>query len=434
MTRELFTLTMRELSRYEIIKRLLRKEINGTQAAKQLGLSVRQVRNLKRKVRESGARGLMHGNRGRPSNRRISDQVLETASRYLKTLYADFKPTFAKEKLEEHGIFLSKERVRKLMTACRLWKPRERKENGEYRAWRERREYYGQMEQFDGSYHDWFEGRSPTCCLLASIDDATGKITQAEFTSSEGVVPVFSFWKRYVKEKGKPVSVYLDRHSTYKVNTKHLFDDSGVLTQFERVMSMLDIEIIHASSPQAKGRIERLFGTLQDRLVKELRLAGIADSASANQFLKEVFIPAFNVKFAVAPQERGNLHRLLTYQERDQLDSIFSIKSERTVNNDFTVRFEGQWFQLLPSQPTLICRKDKIIVEERLDGSVHLSFRGKCLSYILLSKRPEKVTMRVLALASAKPSWKPPANHPWRRSSSLFFQKRNPQHQTAFVN
>jgi hypothetical protein len=413
---KLITMTPKELSRYEIIKRLIGKEINGTEAAKQTGLSVRQVKNLKARVKQYGAQGIIHGHRGKSSNRKMSDGKIGKIKRIVRDSYCDFGPTFASEKLEEnHQIKVGKEKLRLLMTGWRFWKPKPRKKNKEYRSWRPRKEYYGEMEQFDGCYYDWLEARAERCCLLASIDDATGKITGANLVHDEGVKPVYGFWKNYVQSHGKPLKIYLDRLSTYKNTHKSVFDDPAVLTQFQRAMKDLDIEDISAYSPQAKGRIERLWPTLQDRLVKELRLAKISTIEEANRFLEEVFISKFNAKFSVVAQKKRNLHRALTEIDKRNLDKIFSEQNTRIVNNDFTLRINGKWYQLAEQQPTLVLRKDKVLVEERIDGSRFVSLRDKYLNYTVLPARPEKVKMKVIALARTKSSWKPPANHPWRQ-------------------
>lgn len=276
-SKEIIAMTNKELEKYEVIKDLIDGKINGTAASLKLDISVRQIKRLKRKVKKYGAEGIIHSSRGKEGNRKIDGKIIKKAKEILKEKYPDFGPTFAKEKLEEiDKIKIGVEKVRQIMTALNLWKPRLKKKNGEHRQWRERKECFGQMEQFDGSYENWFEDRTPKCCLLAAIDDAEGKITKAAFGDSEGIVPVFNFWKGYVQNTGKPVSIYLDRCSTYKKNAKSLADDPEALTQFERVMETdLNIKIIHAYSPQAKGRIERLFGTLQDRLIKEMRLKNI---------------------------------------------------------------------------------------------------------------------------------------------------------------
>lgn len=312
-----------------------------------------------------------------------------------------------------------------------LWQVKSRKKNKEYREWRQRKEYAGEMIQFDGSYHQWFEKRAPECCLLAAIDDATGQITGLKFVYDEGVLPVFSFWQQYLQSQGKPVSIYLDQLRTYHQNLKTVFDDPDCLTQFQRAMKDLDIQLIYAYSPQAKGRVERLFNTLQDRLVKELRLAGISTIEEANQFVEKTFIPQFNQKFAVLAQKKGDLHKPLTNWERDNLDKIFSRQNVRVVNNDFTIRFRNQWWQLSETQPTLVLRKDKVLIEERIDGQIFISLRNKYLNYTLLPGRPEKIKIKVPALARTKSTWKPPADHPWRRQ---FWAERMKIKQQTFVN
>jgi hypothetical protein len=302
------------------------------------------------------------------------------------------------------------------MTKNNLWKTKPRKKNKEYREWRPRKENYGSMEQYDGSYHHWFENRAPECCLLLAVDDATGKIMKAVFDYHEGIHPTFNFWKDYVEEKGKPVAIYLDKFSTYKINHKNAQDNKEMTTQFQRVCRDLDITLISAHSPEAKGRVERMFETLQDRLVKELRLQGINDIKTANKFLEEKYITIFNGKFAVVPVKRADLHRPLTKIDKENLNSTFSIHSNRVVMNDFTVQFKNQYFQLGQQQPVLVCRKDKILIEEYLDGSTVLKLRNKKINYIVLPKRPEKAhKLKVPALTTGRPAYKPPANHPWRR-------------------
>lgn len=416
MTQELITMTNKELSRYEIIQRLIRKEINGTEAAKQLDLSNRQVKRIKARVVKEGTKGVIHRNRGKPSNKRMPEEKVKKIEKIVKENYYDFGPTFASEKLEEnHRIKVGKEKLRQLMINWELWKPRPRKKNKEYRSWRPRKEQYGEMIQFDGSYHEWFEDRAERCCLLGSIDDATGKIIKLRFVYDEGVIPVFAFWKEYLEKHGKPLKIYLDKLSTYKNTHQSVFDDPDVLTQFQRAMQDLGIELIPAHSPQAKGRIERLFGILQDRLVKELRLAGISTIKEANRFVEKVFVPKFNTQFAVLAQRKGNLHRALTKIDKENLDKIFSIQNTRIVSNDFTVRHKGKWYQLLETQPTLVLRKDRVLIEERITGELFISLKNKYLNYKELPARPEKVKIEVIALTRTKSSWKPPANHPWRR-------------------
>ena len=415
--KELITMTNKEGGRYEIIKNLIDGKINGTEASKQIGLCVRQIKNIKARVIKEGLKGIVHKGRGRSGNRRMPETQIDKIELIVKTKYHDFGPTLAAEKLDElHGMIIGKEKLRQLMIGWDLWKPKPRKANKEYRHWRQRKEYYGEMEQFDGSYHRWFEDRAPECCLLASIDDAKKEITRLEFGRGEGVIPVFTFWKGYVERKGKPISVYLDRHSTYKQNQKSVFDDPNSLTQFQRAMEIdLGVKIIHAYSPQGKGRVERLFKTLQDRLIKEMRLAGISTIEEGNKFAEEIFIPKFNAKFSVVPQKKRNLHKPLTKFESQNLDKIFSIYDARVVNNDFTVRFKCLWFQLSKIQSCLVLRKDRVQIEERIDGQIFISLRNKYLNYTLLPGRPEKINVKPAVSKKIRYTWKPAADHPWRK-------------------
>ena len=225
------------------------------------------------------------------------------------------------------------------------------------------------------------------------------------------------------------LNIYLDRHSTYKQNHKSVFDDPDCLTQFQRAMKTdLSINIIHAYSPQGKGRIERLFNTLQDRLVKEFRLHNISNIEQANAFAEKEFIAKFNQKFSVIPQKKRNLHKPLNRIEKQNLDKIFSIHDTRIVNNDFTVRYKKRWFQLSETQPCLVRRKERIQVEQRIDDSLFISLRNKYLNYKELPSRPEKINMPVVVLGRTKSSWKPPVNHLWRKPFIINSEKT---HQTS---
>src|SRR3989338_2074439 len=382
----LITMSRQELDRYQIISRLLRGEINNIQASELLKLCVRQVKRLKVKVKQSGPKGLIHGNRGKPSNHRIPEKEHRRIIFLVKNQYPDFGPTLANEKLSEpHGIRRDATTIRAVMIKENLWKPK-RKKQSEHRAWRPRRSCQGEMQQFDGSYEYWFEDRAPKCCLLAAIDDATSIVTFAQFGQDESVDEVFSFWMEYLRQNGKPRSIYLDKFSTYKMNPSVARDNHELKTQFERALQELHIEPIRAHSPEAKGRIEKLFKTLQDRLIKELRLAGISTIPEANCFLKEKFLPDFNKKFAVAAANPTNLHQPLSLKERQQLPSIFSRHYTRQVQNDFTLSFNNQWYQLAREQPVPVCKLDQVTIEQRSDETVKIRLRGKYLNYRIIPK------------------------------------------------
>lgn len=417
-------LTQAEQHKLAVINSLLGKKITNNAAAKKLGVSVRQVQRVKTDVRKNGIQAVIHKLKGRLGNHHFDLNIKNKVLKEIKQKYQDFKPKFATEKiLKKNKLSITSQTIRIWMSEEGLWKPHKQKQL-EYHAWRERKEYFGELEQFDGSYHMWFEGRlldeegnPQEACLLASIDDATGKITHALFDFNEGVVPVFSFWKEYLISSGKPLGIYLDKYSTYKINHKNAVDNSELLTQFEKAMSLLDIKVITANSPQAKGRIERLFGTLQDRLVKELRLNRINTIEEGNRFLK-LFIPDFNNQFSVIAAKPEDMHRSLTRQENLNLSSTFSIKEIRRVNNDYTVQFKNNFYQLEQIQPVTIRPLEKIIIEQWLDNSLKFSFKGKYLKYFLLPQKPKKQKNQTApaVLTTHKPNWKPPKHHPWRKA------------------
>lgn len=416
-------MSKKELDRVVVIRDLANKQIKNREAAKLLYLSARQIRRLKSRFKKFGGKGLVHQSRGQKGHNKLSDKLVAKTKKILKERYEDFWPSHAQEKLvENHAIRISKEKVRQIMIEAKLWIPKKDRLRAHFRSWRDRKEFFGEMQQYDGSFHNWFEGRLPKCTLLASVDDATGQITYARFADDEGVFNTFLFWQEYIGVHGKPLSIYLDRYSTYKINNKGQKDDPDALTQFERAMKKdLNINIIHAHSPEAKGRIERLFKTLQNRLVKELRLAKVNSIREANQFLQEQFLPRFNQKFAVLAKKSGNLHRPVMREELRSLYSIFSIQTPRKVNNDFTVSLKNLWYQLLAEQPVLVLKKDTVIMEEHLDNTIWIRKGNKYLNVTRLPQRPTKIKdIPVIALTTKKQfSWKPPLGHPWRKSFLL---------------
>lgn len=402
-----------------ILTKLKDQRINNATAAKLMSVSIRHVKRLKKRFKKSGALGIIHKSRGKTGHNRLPDKLTNKVKKLLQEKYSDFKPTLAMEKLNElHKIKMSKETVRRIMIAEKLWIPKSERLKSHYRSWRDRKEQYGEMQQYDGSLHDWFEGRLPRCVLLLAIDDAEGKITHARFASDEGVINTFQFWDEYLNKNGKPLIIYLDRYSTYKVNFGDKKDDPNNMTQFQRAMKGdLNVNIIHARSPEAKGRVERVFHTLQDRLVKELRLVGIKNIDEANKFLIEKFLPSFNRRFAVSAKKSGDLHRPVTKVELHKLAGILSIQTPRRVNNDFTISFNGVWYQLDEQQPTLVLKKDTVIIEEHLDDSIHIRKGKHYLTFIVLPERPKRIIDLPLTGLTPKKQFKyiPPASHPWRR-------------------
>jgi len=418
------TMSDKETKRYDIIVKLISKEINGSEAAKIINLSVRQTKRLKAGVKEKGIAGLAHGSRGKPSKRKVPDKERQKIIKLIHQHYADFKPGFAAEKLsEKHHIIRDPKTIRQIMIDEGLWKPKQKKKI-EHRSWRQRKANFGEMIQFDGSYEHWLEDRGGTgeICLLAGIDDATGIVTKAKFAADEGVFPVFNFWKEYIISNGKPYSIYVDKFSTYKLNQRAAMENHDTKTQFERAMQELNIEPITAHSSQAKGRVERLFNTLQDRLIKEMRLEKISTITEANEFLVKVFLPKFNARFSVEPRAKSNLHKKINQMEAKKLDSIFSRQYQRIVRNDFTISFNKQWRQLIKQQSVTICKGDVITVEQRLDNSIHFRLRGKYLNYKILPERPKKLNQKnrniqwVIAASQPRQYPKPAADHPWRKT------------------
>lgn len=421
------TMSQKEVKKYDIIKKLINKELNGSEAARLLDLTTRHVRRLKKKVKENGIKALIHGSRGEPGNRGIPDKEKQKIIKLLRKHYYDFGPTLASEKLDElHGIKRDKGTIRSIMIAEELWKPKAKKKE-KHREWRQRKASFGEMVQYDGSYEHWFEDRGGEICLLACIDDANSRVW-AKFDEHEGVEPTFNFWREYIEENGKPYSIYVDKFSTYSMNHKLAKENPDTLTQFERAMEKgLNIEIIHAHSPQAKGRVENIFKTLQDRLIKELRLNNISAAEEANKFLKEKFLPKFNAKFMVEPRSKANLHKKLTKQETAKLDSIFSRQIKRTIRNDFTINHNRGYYQLTNDQPVTICKQDKVTAEDRMDKTTHFRLRGKYLNYKLLPERPKKLNSGKNNISWVIPkttAHTPPANHPWRQYQKIEYLKK----------
>lgn len=430
---DLHVLSAKELNRAAMLQRIANNTLTQKEAARSLGLTDRQLRRLMVKYRAEGAAGLANQARGKPGNHHLPVAVKDHAIKLVRTQYPDFGPTLAAEKLEERdGLKIGTETLRGLMTAAGIWRTKQRKTT--HRTRRERRACYGDMEQFDGCRHDWFEGRlkgGVWATLLASRDDANNTV-RAQFSDYEGTRPVMAYWRDYFKAYGKPQSIYLDRHSTYKINAKSALDDQAMLSQFERAMEQLNVEVIHANSPQAKGRIENLFGTFQDRLVKELRLAGISHVAAANSWLQEIFLPAFNARFCVTPQSEVDVHRPL--QTGEDLAAILSVRSTRYVNQDFTIRSHNQWLQLTKVQPALVLPGSKVMVEKRLDDSLHLQLKGHYLQYERLRAKPARAAQPIALTSNPGTNkrhmpTKPSPNHPWRKFALLPYNITNKPNQ-----
>ena len=349
--------------------------------------------------------------RGRASNRRLGAGVKERVLRLYRTQYPDFGPTLAAEKLlERDGLEVNRETLRQWLLGAGLWEKRRKKRR--HRQWRMRKACFGAMVQVDGSHHAWLEERGPELVLMGYIDDATNTVF-GRFYDYEGTMPAMDSFKRYVNRYGLPVSLYLDKHTTYKSQRELTVEEelAGVhqpLSQFERALEELGVAVIHAHSPQAKGRVERLFGTLQDRLVKEMRLRDITTREAANAFLRE-YLPGYNRRFGVRPANTIDVHVKL--ERGFNLDRYLCLKTDRTVRNDHTVAYDGKLYQI--TQPVL---SRKVIVQQRFDGSVQMiGAGGMSLKYREITARPQKATPP-RRLRISRPSRLPARDHPWRTS------------------
>ncbi len=423
---EMLQMTQRDIDRIKVLHLAIQKRITQAKAGELLDFSREWVNRLCQKIKMKGDRAIIHGLRGQPSNHQLPVGLAEKAIGKIKEKYSDFRPGFAAEKLLElDKIKLSDEKVRQLMIAENLWEDRRRKAT--HREWRERKDCFGEMVQMDGSDHPWFEDRAAKCILLASIDDATNKIF-LRFTEHEDTRNLMQFNRAYMKKFGKPRSVYVDKDSIYVTNRQPNLEEElqgrkYALTQFTRAMEVnLDVKVIKAGSPQAKGRVERLFETLQDRLVKELRLAGISTIPAANRFLDKTYLAKHNQRFSVPPKNNTDVHRSVE-KTRAELDAIFSFQEERVVCNDYTIHWCNRLFQIKKHQPYFLLPRTKVIVEERLNGKIRIRYKGKYLKMREIDRnkiRKPIVAAPIIPETSAAPKPRhysvPPANHPWRQS------------------
>ena len=387
--KDMLMVKARELKRLEVIGKVLEQEINQQEAAEVLRLSDRQVRRIVKRVRAEGAGGVIHQWRGRSGRHQIDEKKKRQIIAVYRKVYAGFGPTLACEKMQERErLQVNDETLRLWLIKEGLWQVKRQREVKKL-SWRARKEHTGEMVQMDGSHHDWLEGRGPKLVLMGNIDDATGR-TWARFYEYEGTKPAMDSLKRYLHRYGIPASIYLDKHATYKTNKKQLykdwpFRDQEELTQFARACRQLGIELIYAHSPQAKGRVERVFGTLQDRLVKEMRLKGVKTLKEANEFLRR-YLPGFNKRFNVAAKEPGDYHRSA---EGIDLDDILSIQTEHVLRNDRTVIHQKRRYQVLDRTRTA-----KVVVHEYLNGRMVIKSGKNRLIFRPTEAMPTKVIIR----------------------------------------
>ena len=408
-------MSQRERERLKVFERVKRGELRQMEAAEVCGLSYRQTRRLYGRYRELGDRGLVHRGRGRPSNRQYGSEFRQAVLARYQERYPDFGPTLAAEKLALDGYALDHETLRGWLLKAKLW--RKRRKRAKHRSWRERRAHFGELVQLDGSHHQWFEKRAPKSCLMNMVDDATST-TQSLFAAEETSFAAMELLWQWIERYGIPRALYTDRKNVYVVDeqTRQRAADSGeeALTQFGRACKELGITIIKAYSPEAKGRVERSHGTYQDRLVKELRLAGIETIAASNELLPQ-FCQQLNQKFAVAARAVADYHRSAKGYD---LAAIFCYQEERTITADWIVRFENQFYQLEPRRKGQSPR-GKIKAQRYLNGELHFRYGQDELAYTLLAARPQpasKAKRKKRAQSdSIMDKYVPPPTHAWRK-------------------
>jgi transposase len=409
---ETLTMNRKERNRITIMAGVKAKVLSQVQAAELLGLSYRQAKRVWQRYQDQGDAGLVHRLRGKPGLRHkplpLRVQVL---ARCAEERYADFGPTLLAEELAKEGLVVDHDTLRRWLLAAGNRTVRRRRQ--QHRQWRERKPCFGAMVQLDGSHHDWFEGRRGKCVLMVMVDDATNRI-RVRFFEEETTRASYDLLEGWVRQNGLLGALYVDRDSIYRCEGQSSVADQLAgrerQTQFGRAMGQLGVELILANSPQAKGRVERMNGVLQDRLVKALRLAGIDDLESANRFLEETFLREFNRRFERVAASPLDAHRGVPRN----LDEVLSWEEERVVQRDWTVACEGQWYQLDRQHEALSLSGRKVVVRTLRDGQVQLVYRGRKLKWKQLPKRPA----RVQPSTPSKPvrAIKPPAaNHPWRR-------------------
>lgn len=412
-------MSRKERGRLTVMAGVKRGELTLVQAAELMGVGYRQTKRIWKRYQAGGDAGLVHRLRGKPSARRKPPELrARVLALYAEERYADFGPTLMAEQLAKQKLVVDHETLRRWRLASGEHTVRRRKQK--HRQWRERKPSFGAMVQLDGSHHDWLEGRGPKCVLMVMVDDATNQM-RARFFAQETTRASYDVLEGWVRRHGLPGSLYVDRDSIYRCEGQATIAEQLVgkepQTQFERAMEAMGVELILANSPQAKGRVERMNGVLQDRLIKELRLAGINDMESANRFLDRTYLRLFNRQFARQAASPVDLHRGVPRN----LNEVLSWEEERVVQGDWTVACEGKRYQLDRQHEALSLVRRKVIVRTLRDGRVQLVYRGKQLRWRRLpegavrkhsSVRSERVAGKVKATRLAKP---PAKNHPWRR-------------------
>lgn len=421
-TKVVIEMSVTEIDRLSIMQKIVDKRLKQREGARLLNLSKRQMIRLVKIFRREGAAGLVSKQRGRASNRQYSAEFKSKTVALIQAHYPDFGPTLAMEKLlKKHEISISDETARKWMIAEGLWTPHRRR-NAVVHQQRERRPCFGELVQIDGSPHDWFEGRAEKCCLLVFIDDATSRLLHLRFEPAETTAGYFHSIHALLRQHGTPVAFYSDRHGIFRINIPSAADDAQ--TQFGRAMETLNIEIICANSPQAKGRVEKANRTLQDRLVKELRLMKINDIETANAFLPE-FIIDFNKRFAVEPANETDAHRPCKLSD-EALKEILCYHTNRKLSKNLELSYDNLIYQVKIQGEGYALRRAQISVHEHLDGQVSLYYKGRKLNYttykkqkrtavIINAKDLNKKVEDILKYDGRVTGHKPKVGHPWRQ-------------------
>ncbi len=378
----LIAMSEKEISRFKVIQDVCEHRLRRTDAAEILSLSERQVQRLMNKLREHGAASLTHASRGKPSNRRYSDEYRKEILSTIHKYYSDFSPTFAREKIiENHNLAISLETLRQWMIADNLWIPHSQRKPRVYQP-RYRRDCLGELIQIDGSHHDWFEGRSDKCCLLVFIDDATGRLMNLRFSETESAFDYMLTTREYLNEHGKPIAFYSDKHSIFRVNQeKH---KQVGQTQYGRVLKELAIELICANSSQAKGRVERANLTLQDRLVKEMRLQGIDTIEQANAWLP-YFIADFNHRFAKPAQYPKDMHRPVR-ESKQELDDIFSWQETRKLSKSLTFQYDKVIYLIEPTKENSRLAHEHVKILDYPNGEIAIQYGHRKLEFKTFDK------------------------------------------------
>lgn len=410
-------MSLKEAERLGIMKGLDKKELTLRQACEQLGLSLKQTRRIWKRYLEEGAKGLITRKRGQPSSNKIAEEKRSRIMELIRARYFDFGPTLASEKLKERDkMTVSAETLRKWMIEEGMWKPKRKKEQRVYQR-RTRRSRFGELLQGDGSPHDWFEGRSEKCTLLQFVDDATSRTTVAQFFPSETTEGYLKLLEEQLEKYGRPLEMYVDKHVIFRVNREELKKGIGV-THFGRVVKELGIELICAHSPQAKGRIERKNGVLQDRLIKEMRLRGINTLEEGNRFLPE-FLEKLDRRFGQEAASRENAHRPL--RARDDLKRIFARKERRKLSKDLTFQHRGTLYMVETKTPNRLRHADVEILW-RGEEEIEVEYNGVKLKYKKWAEKEDKrpVVLNAKELEAKAAVWinkkmtKPKKTHPWR--------------------